>query len=144
MLFMVRSGTISVVVVALLCMSCIILCQCVERGKSKFQKWGPVIVRVIEVGTQFEWGTIIEWKRSVTKPWCTLLYIYSGGVSVVMSGKMSLEIFFVLFYRLSLFSRFNAIIYNIVEWGIYLCWVNHWIILISLSISIWWDSWSLC
>ena len=38
MLFMDRIGTIIIiVVVALLCMSCIILCQCVERGESRFR-----------------------------------------------------------------------------------------------------------
>lgn len=71
MLLMVRSGTINVtVIVALLCISCIIMCKCVEIGESLVQKWGPVIVWGSEVGTRFEWGTIIEWTKSVTNLWC--------------------------------------------------------------------------
>lgn len=54
MFFMVRSETISIIVVALLYMSCIIWCQCVKRGKSQVQKWGPVVVWGSKVGTQFE------------------------------------------------------------------------------------------
>lgn len=48
--FMVRRETISVViVVALLCMSYIILCQCVEKGESQVLNWRPVIVQGLEV-----------------------------------------------------------------------------------------------
>lgn len=52
MLFMVRSGTINVFVVAFLCMSYIILCQYVERDESLVQKWRLVIVRSSKVGTR--------------------------------------------------------------------------------------------
>lgn len=108
MLLMVRTGTISVVVVvALLCMSCIILYQCVERGESRVQKLEPLIIWGFEVGTpssevetRFEWGTIVESTRLVINLYvqigtacivssCESHYIYQGYVSWLLCCRVN-------------------------------------------------------
>lgn len=76
---------------------------------------------------------------------CVILHIV---IQILRRSKCWCELeddfgaFLYLSYRFSIFFWFNSLICNIGNKTFYFFWVNYWIMLILLSILIWWDDWS--